>query len=253
MKLLTLSLLAVAASLPAMAQTSTPVHHATHTAAAHAAAGDACLMLQPISPKVPALPATASCPKALYTVTRLSNLKADYVSPLVSPALRESLETGNQTFTLGYVDIVKGTGAPATPGKYISVKYAGYLMDGTKFDASDDHPGKEPIDVPYGAHQVIQGWDTGFEGMHVGGKRRLFIPYELAYGDAGKGPIPAKAALVFDIELVGVSDGPAKRTQVPTADVKQTAPAATTVPPPSAANAPGIEGKKSLPSNEPKK
>jgi peptidylprolyl isomerase len=53
---------------------------------------------------------------------------------------------------------------------------------------------------------VIIGWDQGFEGMRVGGKRRLFIPYQLAYGDKGREPIPPKADLIFDIELVGVRD-----------------------------------------------
>ena len=51
---------------------------------------------------------------------------------------------------------------------------------------------------------MIVGWDEGFVGMKVGGKRRLFIPYQLAYGVAGRGQIPAKADLIFDVELMGV-------------------------------------------------
>ncbi len=112
-------------------------------------------------------------------------------------------------YTLRYVDIVTGTGPLAVPEKYYTVKYTGWLTDGTKFDSSYDHPGQEPITFPYGAHRVIPGWDTGFTGMRVGGKRRLYIPYQLAYGEAGReGAIPPKADLIFDIELINFADTP---------------------------------------------
>ena len=123
-------------------------------------------------------------------------------------------------YALRYVDIVTGTGPVAESSvlgtseadskiKWYTVKYTGWLTDGTKFDSSFDHPGAEPITFPAGAHRVIPGWDTGFQGMHVGGKRRLFIPYQLAYGEAGRPPhIPAKSDLIFDIELVSMSDTP---------------------------------------------
>jgi peptidylprolyl isomerase len=123
-------------------------------------------------------------------------------------------------YALKYIDTKIGTGPLAEPSilgtsmanskiKWYSVRYTGWLTNGTKFDSSYDHPGGEPIDFPAGAHRVIPGWDTGFQGMHVGGKRRLFIPYQLAYGEAGKPPvIPAKSDLIFDIELVSVSDNP---------------------------------------------
>jgi peptidylprolyl isomerase len=112
-------------------------------------------------------------------------------------------------YTLKYIDTVIGTGPLAETHKWYTVRYTGWLADGTKFDSSYDHPGGQPITFPYGAQRVIIGWDTGFEGMHVGGKRRLFIPYQLAYGETGRPPvIPAKANLVFDIELVSMSDTP---------------------------------------------
>jgi peptidylprolyl isomerase len=130
-----------------------------------------------LSPKIPSLPAGLGCPKILYALT--------------------------------YVDLKVGTGELAQPHQFYTVHYTGYLTDGTKFDSSYDHPGGEPITFPYGAHRVIPGWDTGFEGMHVGGKRRLFIPYQLAYGEAGRPPvIPPKAELIFDVELVSQSDTP---------------------------------------------
>ena len=137
-------------------------------------------------------------------------------------------------YALRYIDTHIGTGPLAqssvlgsspTDSKiyYYTVHYTGWLTDGTKFDSSFDHPGAEPITFPAGAHRVIPGWDTGFQGMHVGGKRRLFIPYQLAYGEAGRPPhIPAKADLIFDIELVAVSDTPPTPKQ-PAAAPKQPA------------------------------
>ena len=123
-------------------------------------------------------------------------------------------------YSLRYVDTLVGTGPLAEPSilgasqadskiKWYTVKYTGWLTNGTKFDSSYDHPGAEPITFPVGAHRVIPGWDSGFQGMHIGGKRRLFIPYQLAYGDLGRPPvIPPKSDLIFDIELVSISDTP---------------------------------------------
>jgi peptidylprolyl isomerase len=108
-------------------------------------------------------------------------------------------------YALRYQEITTGTGEAATPGVFYSVNYTGWLAsDGTKFDSSYDR-GK-PFEFLQGRKMVITGWDEGFEGMKVGGKRRLFIPYQLAYGAAGRGPIPPKADLIFDIELMGVRD-----------------------------------------------
>ena len=117
-------------------------------------------------------------------------------------------------YALKYIDTKVGAGPLAEQRKYYTVRYTGWLKNGTKFDSSYDHPGGEPITFPYGAHRVITGWDTGFEGMHVGGKRRLLIPYQLAYGEAGRPPvIPAKSDLIFDLELVGQSDTPPPSNQ----------------------------------------
>ena len=133
---------------------------------------------------------------------------------MLSAPLKESLQKLNQSFSIAFIDTRVGTGALAAAKMYYTVNYTGYLVDGTKFDSSE---GKEPITFPYGAHRVIQGWDTGFEGMHVGGKRRLFVPYQLAYGEAGRPPvIPAKAELVIDVELLSQSDQPPAPQTPPT-------------------------------------
>lgn len=104
---------------------------------------------------------------------------------------------------LVYKDIECGDGAEAEQGATISVHYTGTLEDGTEFDSSE---GGEPIQFVLGAGQVIEGWDLGFQGMKVGGKRQLTIPPELAYGEAGAPPtIPPGATLLFDVELVDVT------------------------------------------------
>jgi peptidylprolyl isomerase len=125
-------------------------------------------------------------------------------------------------YAIKYVDIKLGTGPIAEERKFYTVRYTGWLTNGTKFDSSYDHPGGDPITFPYGAHRVIVGWDTGFQGMHVGGKRRLFVPYQLAYGDAGRPPvIPAKADLIFDVELVSMADAPPQPKTPPTPPTAQ--------------------------------
>jgi FKBP-type peptidyl-prolyl cis-trans isomerase FkpA len=99
-------------------------------------------------------------------------------------------------------DLKVGGGATATSGKVVSAHYAGRFPDGNKFDSSYD--AGVPIEFLLGAGKVIKGWDIGIEGMKVGGKRKLTIPPELAYGARGGGPIPPNATLVFEVELVGV-------------------------------------------------
>jgi peptidylprolyl isomerase len=79
--------------------------------------------------------------------------------------------------------------------------YTGKLQDGTIFDSTAKR-NNDPFSFILGVGQVIKGWDEGVLGMKVGEKRTLTIPYELAYGEAGYGPIPPKATLIFDIELV---------------------------------------------------
>ena len=109
--------------------------------------------------------------------------------------------------TMRYIEIQPGTGAPAAAGRKLTVHYTGWLSNGKKFDSSVDR--KQPFVFVQGRRQVISGWDVGFEGMKVGGKRRLIIPYQLGYGDIGSGTtIPPQAELTFDVELLQVDDAP---------------------------------------------
>ena len=114
-------------------------------------------------------------------------------------------KTGREVTTatgLKYVDEVIGTGERARLGKTVSVQYTGTFTDGTKFDSSRDRG--EPLEFRLGTDTIIQGWNEGIVGMHVGGKRKLIVPPSLGYGAAGKDQIPPNATLIFEIELVGV-------------------------------------------------
>jgi peptidylprolyl isomerase len=137
---------------------------------------------------------------------------------------------------LRYEDIKVGTGPLGEAGKLWHIKYTGWrAADGIKFDSWEDHgqpvmgkdgkpelgpDGKpklgdpQPMAVQQGVGRVIPGFDYGLDGMRVGGKRRIFIPWQEAYGtraipDRPEHPgIPAKSDLIFDVELVDVTDAP---------------------------------------------
>ena len=108
------------------------------------------------------------------------------------------------------IDTQVGSGREAEPGFNVSVHYTGWLYDaaaegkkGKKFDSSVDRG--QPFEFALGAGQVIQGWDEGFAGMKIGGKRTLVIPSEMGYGARGAGGvIPPNATLIFDVELLDV-------------------------------------------------
>ncbi len=101
-------------------------------------------------------------------------------------------------------DLKVGDGETATSGKTVTVQYVGVsALNGRQFDASWDTG--EPFSFPLGQGQVIQGWDQGVEGMKVGGRRRLVIPPDLAYGEEGSPPtIGPNETLVFVVDLVDV-------------------------------------------------
>jgi peptidylprolyl isomerase len=184
-------------------------------------------------------PATKTTVKGAATSTEKSaekNTKAHAAGELPAGIPRVHGIT-RTAFSLRYEDIRIGKGAEAEPGKLYKVLYTGWLAStGYEFDSTERHrapmrdtSGKEimgddgkpklgppePIVFPQGFGRVIPGFDQGFAGMRIGGKRRLFIPWQLAYGAKGHpGPdpahpgIPPKADLIFDVELVGVEDLP---------------------------------------------
>ena len=104
--------------------------------------------------------------------------------------------------SLEIADLTIGTGAVAASGDTLTVNYTGSLTNGTVFDTS---VGRAPFSFRLGAGQVIQGWDQGLIGMRVGGKRRLTIPPNLAYGSQGQGSIPGNATIKFDVDLLSIA------------------------------------------------
>lgn len=103
---------------------------------------------------------------------------------------------------LRITDLVVGEGAEAIAGQTVVVNYRGTLANGTEFDSSY---GRGPFSFPLGGGRVIQGWDEGVAGMKVGGKRKLVIPPDLAYGERGAGGvIPPNATLTFEVELLRI-------------------------------------------------
>ncbi|MFN7899638.1 MAG: FKBP-type peptidyl-prolyl cis-trans isomerase [Synechococcaceae cyanobacterium] len=105
---------------------------------------------------------------------------------------------------LRILDQEVGQGAEAVSGKTVSVNYRGTLANGKEFDSSY---GRGPFSFPLGGGRVIKGWDEGVVGMRVGGKRRLVIPPDLAYGERGAGGvIPPNATLTFEVELLAVGN-----------------------------------------------
>jgi peptidylprolyl isomerase len=160
-------------------------------------------------------------------------------------------------FAVHYEDVKVGTGAEGESGKLWHVEYTGWrAADGVEFDSWDKHvrpvikdgkpemgpDGKpkmsepEPASIPQGVGGVIPGFDYGLAGMRIGGRRRIFIPWQLAYGtrnipDRPDHPgIPAKSDLIFDVTLVDVTDMPAPRAMMPPRPMP---------PHPNAANPPG--------------
>ena len=101
------------------------------------------------------------------------------------------------------VNEIIGNGLEVKNHSKVSVHYIGKLEDNTVFDSSYDRG--QLFDFQIGVRQVILGWETGLLGMKEGGKRTIFIPYELAYGESGAGSlIPPKSNLIFEIEVIKV-------------------------------------------------
>ncbi len=100
-------------------------------------------------------------------------------------------------------DLVEGEGKTAEKGALITVHYRGFLEDGTEFDSS--YAKGQPFKTVLSKNKLIQGWFLGMQGMQVGGKRKIWIPAELAYGERQIGDkIPPNSNLLFEVELLEV-------------------------------------------------
>lgn len=110
--------------------------------------------------------------------------------------------TASSSGQLKIEDIIVGTGQEAKAGDTVVMNYLGTLEDGTKFDSSYDRG--QPFTTQIGVGQVIQGWDEGVPGMKIGGKRKLIIPSQMAYGDRAIGNIPPNSTLIFEVELLDI-------------------------------------------------
>ena len=140
-------------------------------------------------------------------------------SPSVSPGADDcNAGTGLPTVTypdgLKIIDLKVGTGEAAKAGENAEVQYTGWLTNCHQFDSSRS-PGRTSFTFQIGQSQVIPGWDEGFLGLKVGGKRKLIIPPDLAYGPQGQTDqqtgatvIPPNATLVFVVELLSLKPGP---------------------------------------------
>lgn len=147
---------------------------------------------------------------ACACIVTLNACKAESTAPKTQTSTKETTAMTTEITELQKIDTQVGTGREAEAGFNVTVHYTGWLFDaaaeghkGKKFDSSLDR--NQPFNFFLGGGQVIQGWDEGFAGMKIGGKRTLIIPSEMGYGARGAGgAIPPNAALIFDVELLDV-------------------------------------------------
>jgi peptidylprolyl isomerase len=172
--------------------------------------------------------AAAACgyPDPYTTTGRVAN---ESPAPVAAPSPSPGIDNFNDgaglpvvTYPDGlkFIDLKVGTGAVAHSLEMVTVEYTGWLSNGTQFDSSRGR--NSPFTFQLGLNKVIAGWDEGLAGMKVGGKRKLIIPSDLAYGangqtnpSTGVQVIPPNAELVFDVELTKVAPAP-KPTPSPT-------------------------------------
>lgn len=191
----------------------------------------------------PAKPATAKAATATKPAVKSAPTHAKPVTPAEKlpagvAAIKAPVKT-LYTISVRYQDEKVGDGAEAEAGKLLKFNYTVWTAgaDGLKFDSSYDHPGQplkdkdgkpvlgedgkpklsdpQPMQVTAGQGRPLPGWDMGAEGMKVGGKRRIFIPWQLGFGAheiparPGRNPeIPGKSDLIVDLELADVADAP---------------------------------------------
>jgi FKBP-type peptidyl-prolyl cis-trans isomerase len=144
---------------------------------------------EPVSTTTPAAEPVASAAEPAATAPAVAAPTAATSAPAVTELKKE--------------DLAPGTGPAAKTGDTVKVHYTGTLLDGKKFDSSRDR--NEPFEFTLGQGMVIKGWDEGVVGMKKGGKRKLTIPADKAYGKPGRPPtIPPDSPLIFDVELVEI-------------------------------------------------
>ena len=215
-----------ACTMAASAQTPAPAAHATKPATA----------LPKPAVAAAAAKSKSATPMAKATPVTPPTVAAFIKDPAAIPAVK-GVQKPLFTVALRYKDILAGTGAAAEPGKLLKCKFTLWVAEtGAKIDSSDDHraplldkdhkpvmgaDGKpkmgdpQPITLIMGQGRPVPGWDMGFEGMKAGGKRRVYIPWQLGLGaremparDATHPAVPAKSNLILDLELVDVLDAP---------------------------------------------
>ncbi|HEX6372997.1 MAG TPA: FKBP-type peptidyl-prolyl cis-trans isomerase [Longimicrobium sp.] len=125
----------------------------------------------------------------------------DLTTVTFAPALGVDIATMTRVGDGVYVkDLDVGDGEDVAANRVLSVRYQGWLPDGTRFD--HNQPPRAVFQLVLGQRRVIEGWEQGIPGMKVGGKRLLVIPPSLGYGTSSNGPIPANSVLVFEVEIV---------------------------------------------------
>jgi hypothetical protein len=157
---------------------------------------------EPVASESPAVASASAAPPASASAR-----------PIASAPPPPAVDAGPPV-PLTIKDLVVGKGAAAKEGDKVSVQYVGTLMDGTEFDSSRKR--NKPFDFDLGRGRVIKGWDQGVAGMKVGGKRKLTIPPDLAYGARGSPPkIPPNSTLQFEVELLAITPGAAAAPPAP--------------------------------------
>ncbi|HRG59962.1 MAG TPA: FKBP-type peptidyl-prolyl cis-trans isomerase [Bacteroidia bacterium] len=141
---------------------------------------------------------------AVLVVTACNN-NENAQSIKITPYVVKDLDTITTNSGLKYM-MVKGNKNALTPkiGKKVNVHYTGYFTNGKIFDSSLQR--NEPLSFTLGIGQVIKGWDEGIALLHAGERARFIIPYQLAYGIDGMGPIPPMSTLIFDVELISFEE-----------------------------------------------
>lgn len=135
------------------------------------------------------------------SINSCSNKASNDKAISIEPFKVTGLDTIKTNSGLQYILVKQNIqGKLPSKGKQVKVHYTGYFSDGKIFDSSVKRG--ESLPFTLGVGQVIMGWDEGIALLHVGEKARLIIPYTLAYGVEGSGPIPPLSTLIFDVELV---------------------------------------------------